>query len=221
MKHLKMPAIYTIIVLAFVGLAATYLITSKRAEDTLKQQLHSEQIKQRDTQQKLQDEDTQHNKTLEEKQKLEQQNTDQQKKIQELEQQLSVRRENAARLANAVTFTKPASAAANVPAPAGSGCEWLRGQLAAHGITGADQNAAVAISQRESGCTPCKLNGGAINCGYTGNLACNVFQELPCGKWGANAGDVSAHIRGADRYAKERYGGWQGAYSAWLSKHWW
>ncbi len=216
MKRYKKPIIVLIIVLAFIGLGATNLVTSKRAEDKLKQQLNSEQLKQRDTQEQLKVEETDHSKTQEEKQKLEQQNLDQQKKIQELEQQLSVRRENAAKLAAAVTMTARASAA-SMPA----GCDNVRTQLAAIGVTGAEADAAVNIASRESGCTPCKLNGGAINCGYTGNLACNVFQELPCGKWGSNAGDVAAHFRGADSYAKGRYGSWQGAWAAWQNKHWW
>lgn len=99
------------------------------------------------------------------------------------------------------------------PAPAyGSGCDWLAGQLRANGIAEGDIPAAISIASRESGCRQ-----GAVN---RSSGACNVFQELPCGKWGGS-GNLSAHIRGADNYAKSRYGGWWGAYRAWQAKHWW
>lgn len=94
----------------------------------------------------------------------------------------------------------------------GSGCDWLTGQLRAHGIAEGDIPAAIAIAQKESGCRQSAVNpdGGA----------CNVFQELPCGKWGGS-GDLAGHIRGADNYAKARYGGWWNAYNEWQVKRWW
>lgn len=108
---------------------------------------------------------------------------------------------------------KPAPKPAPQPAASyGSGCDWLAGQLAANGISQGDIPAAINIASRESGCNPRAVNRSSG--------ACNVFQELPCGKWGGT-GNLSAHIRGADSYAKNRYGGWWGAYRAWQAKHWW
>lgn len=94
----------------------------------------------------------------------------------------------------------------------GSGCDWLRGELLANGVSEADVPAALNIATRESGCRQ-----GATN---PDGGACNVFQELPCGKWGGS-NDLAGHIRGASNYAANRYGGWWGAWSAWQSKHWW
>lgn len=92
------------------------------------------------------------------------------------------------------------------------GCDWLAGQLAANGVSAGDIGAAVAIASKESGCRTTAVNASSG--------ACNVFQELPCGKWGGST-DLSGHIRGADGYAKARYGGWNGAWAAWQSKSWW
>jgi membrane protein involved in colicin uptake len=97
-------------------------------------------------------------------------------------------------------------------APAGAGCDWLSGVLAAHGLSAAEISAAIHIAEHESGCRQNATNpsGGA----------CNVFQELPCGKWGGSS-NVDAHIDGATAYANNRYGGWVGAWAAWQSKLWW
>ncbi len=94
----------------------------------------------------------------------------------------------------------------------GSGCEWLAGQLRIHGVSEGDIPAAIGIATRESGCRQSAVNPESG--------ACNVFQELPCGKWGGS-GDLAGHIRGASAYAANRYGGWWGAYNAWQAKHWW
>lgn len=128
-----------------------------------------------------------------------------------------------------VESTKPATSAASTPvetppkpatpapAPVTSGgaitnCTQLRARLAAVGVSSADIPAAINIATRESGC-----RSNAVN---PSSGACNVFQEYTCGKWGGT-GNVDAHIRGADSYAKSVYGGWWGAWSAWQSKHWW
>lgn len=120
-----------------------------------------------------------------------------------------------ARLAQVAAEQSRAAQQAQRQAPAvayGSGCDWLTGQLRAHGIAEGDIPAAIAIAQKESGCRQSAVNpdGGA----------CNVFQELPCGKWGGS-GDLAGHIRGADNYAKQRYGGWWAAYNEWQIKRWW
>lgn len=94
----------------------------------------------------------------------------------------------------------------------GSGCEWLRGRLAANGITSNDIEAAMYIATHESTCQPTAINPGSG--------ACNVFQELPCGKWGGTS-NIDAHIRGATAYARARYGSWWGAYNFWIANKWW
>jgi len=110
----------------------------------------------------------------------------------------------------------PQQRAAPVPAPvaasSGSGCDWLRGRLAANGIAAGDIDYAISIASRESGCNPAAVNPTSG--------ACNVFQEYTCGKWGGRS-NVDAHIQGANSYAKARYGGWAGAYSFWNANKWW
>ena len=204
----KIRIALVVLVIAFTGLGAHNLITSKRAEDNLKKELQYQQTEKAKTLQQLEKTQDDHTKTLEQKQQLEQKTQEQDQKIKELEQQLSVRRENARKLANAVTGTATASAAT----PTGSGCEWLSGQLVAAGLSSGEISAALNIASRESGCRQTAVNPGSG--------ACNVFQELPCGKWGGG-GNLAAHIAGATQYANARYGGWQGAWAAWQSKHWW
>lgn len=129
--------------------------------------------------------------------------------------QEAARQAEAARLAQIEAQRQKPAQAAPKPAPAvasGSGCDWLAGQLRAHGVSEGDIPAAIGIATRESGCRQSAVNSSSG--------ACNVFQELPCGKWGGS-GNLSAHIQGASKYARDRYGGWNGAYSAWQQKHWW
>lgn len=98
------------------------------------------------------------------------------------------------------------------PAPTGSGCTWLSERLAANGLNASEISNALSIASRESGCNPQAVNRTSG--------ACNVFQEYTCGKWGGLS-NVDAHIRGADGYAKARYGSWAGAYSFWQANKWW
>lgn len=61
---------------------------------------------------------------------------------------------------------------------------------------------------RESGISPCKINGGAIDCNYNGTKACGIFQAMPCTKLTAVCGDlsnVSCQIAWGMSYVKRRY----------------
>lgn len=99
-----------------------------------------------------------------------------------------------------------------VAVSAPSGCSNISSTLLAYGISQADLPYALNIAAKESSCrwNAVNANGGA--CGY--------FQELPCGKWGGTS-NVAGHVKGADNYAKSRYGGWAQAWAAWQSKKWW
>ena len=99
-----------------------------------------------------------------------------------------------------------------VQAAAPAGCQAISSILLANGISQADLPYALNIAQKESSCNPNAVNPNGGACAY--------FQELPCGKWGGSA-NLGAHIRGADAYAKGRYGGWARAWAAWQAKHWW
>nr|DAR63078.1 MAG TPA: resuscitation-promoting factor [Caudoviricetes sp.] len=113
---------------------------------------------------------------------------------------------------------KPSQPAAT-PAPqrqavaaAPAGCQAISSILLANGISAGDLPYALNIAQKESGCNPNAVNPNGGACAY--------FQELPCGKWGGT-GNIAGHIRGADAYAKNRYGGWAQAWASWQAKHWW
>lgn len=112
----------------------------------------------------------------------------------------------------AATKTTPAPVAPVVQAAAPAGCQAISSILLANGISQADLPFALNIAQKESSCNPNAVNPNGGACAY--------FQELPCGKWGGT-GNIASHIRGADAYAKGRYGGWAQAWASWQAKHWW
>lgn len=134
-----------------------------------------------------------------------------QKKIREKKIDDLIRQLQAKRKGN-IAYASPEPVRRAETVSGGSGCEWLKGRLAANGVSASDMPAAINIARVESGC-----NSAAVN---PSSGACNVFQELACGKWGGRS-DVDAHIRGAIGYANARYGGWWGAWKSWQTKHWW
>lgn len=99
-----------------------------------------------------------------------------------------------------------------VQAATPAGCQAISSILLANGISQADLPYALNIAQKESSCNPNAVNPNGGACAY--------FQELPCGKWGGT-GNIAGHIRGADAYAKGRYGGWAQAWASWQAKRWW
>ena len=108
--------------------------------------------------------------------------------------------------------TKPQPVAQPVQAATPAGCQAISLILLANGISQADLPFALQIAQKESSCNPNAVNPNGGACAY--------FQELPCGKWGGT-GNIAGHIRGADAYAKGRYGGWAQAWASWQQKRWW
>ncbi len=81
------------------------------------------------------------------------------------------------------------------------------------------------IYSHESGNVPCKINGGAINCYYTGSRACGLGQALPCSKLRAvcpNLADYACQDAWwTNVYMKGRYGTWANAYAFWIAHRWW
>ena len=145
--------------------------------------------------------------------KLEEQRQQLEQEKQQLQADLQAKLEQKSKLAQAsqtvvdtVTQTQTASAESV------SGCENIVPLLLANGISQSDLPYAINIARVESTCNSAAQNASSG--------ACNLFQELNCGKWGGLS-NTPAHIRGADNYAKSRYGGWAQAWSAWQSKHWW
>lgn len=179
--------------------------------------LKTHQLKGAELQTKLETELKKDTKDQERIKQLETENQKFQRETQELQKQLQAKAEakNKASRAVANAVAPKAAAAPARPAPVnngGSGCEWLKGRLAANGVAAGDIPAAISIATRESGCRSSAVNPSSG--------ACNVFQEYRCGKWGG-LGNTDAHIRGADSYAKTRYGGWWKAYEFWNRSHWW
>lgn len=83
-------------------------------------------------------------------------------------------------------------------------------------VTG-EEDAKAFIYQHESGNSPCKINGGAIDCNYNGHLACGIGQALPCQKLTAVCllSDYNCQDQWFTNYMKERYGTWAKAKEFW------
>jgi hypothetical protein len=80
------------------------------------------------------------------------------------------------------------------------------------GIPQSDWWAADFIISKESSWNPYAVNpnGGA----------CNLSQELPCGKSGCSLGDAVCSLRWQHSYVKARYGGYAQAVSFWKANKW-
>lgn len=88
--------------------------------------------------------------------------------------------------------------------------------LAAAGVGPSQQFAADFIIARESGWNLAARNaGGCLGLGQAcpGSKLVNA-----CPNWQS---DATCQIQFFTGYANSRYGSWQGAYEAWLVKHWW
>jgi hypothetical protein len=88
--------------------------------------------------------------------------------------------------------------------------------MAAAGISQSDYAYVDYIFSRES-----RWNAAAMNAGGCGGLG----QACPAGKLAAVCPawqtDAVCQTKFFSGYAIGRYGSWQGAYNAWLAKHWW
>jgi len=105
--------------------------------------------------------------------------------------------------------------------PSGSHEDWM----AAAGISSGDFGYVNYIVEHEGGWAPCKVQGGAINCAYSGYLGYGLVQATPGDKMASAGGDWRTNpitqLRWATGYAIGRYGSWSGAYNYWLSAHRW
>lgn len=106
--------------------------------------------------------------------------------------------------------------------PAGSHEDWM----AAAGIAASDYGYVNYIVSHENGAwEPCKVQGGAINCSYAGNMGYGLVQATPGGKMVSAGADWRTNpitqLKWASGYAVGRYGSWGGAYNHWLSSHNW
>lgn len=105
--------------------------------------------------------------------------------------------------------------------PVGSHEDWM----AAAGIAPGDWGYVNYIVMREGGWEPCKVQGGAIDCSYSGSMGYGIVQATPGGKMVSAGADWRTNpitqLKWANGYAVGRYGSWAGAYNHWLSSHNW
>lgn len=98
--------------------------------------------------------------------------------------------------------------------PSGSHTDWM----AAAGIAESDYGYVDFIVGHESGWAPTKYN-------YGGSGAYGLCQSLPASKMASAGADYMTNpitqLKWCNGYAIGRYGSWAGAYSFWLSRHWW
>ncbi len=80
------------------------------------------------------------------------------------------------------------------------------------------------LINKESGCKPCIVNGGAIDCNYTGNRAYGIPQSLPATKMASAGPDWKTNpvtqIKWMQSYVFARYGSWANAVQFHLSNNW-
>jgi uncharacterized protein YabE (DUF348 family) len=105
--------------------------------------------------------------------------------------------------------------------PAGSHQDWM----AAAGIAESDMGYVSYIVEHEGGWVPCKVQGGAIDCSYSGSMGYGLVQATPGGKMVSAGSDWRTNpitqLKWATSYAVGRYGSWAAAYNHWLSHHNW
>ncbi len=105
------------------------------------------------------------------------------------------------------------------------------------GIAESDYHFVEYIINHEGSWSPCKVNGGAIDCDYYvlkddvwkahngNNRSYGICQALPGYKMASEGSDwqtsISTQLRWCTKYAKARYGSWKNAYDAWQKQHWW
>lgn len=127
------------------------------------------------------------------------------KENQALKENLQAKKEAEAKLAEAAA-TNPR--VAQLAPPVGSCSTWI----AQAGIT---NPIAVDLITRESGCNPCIVNGGAVDCNYSGDRAYGIPQSLPGNKMASHGADWKTNpvtqLRWMQDYVMGRYGSWEAA----------
>lgn len=203
-----------VLLVGFIGLGVHNLKKNHEATKALEQEY-----------QQTKDE---HDKTIERlkieqknRKDLEQKEREQQQKIDELNKQLQAKKENARRLANAVTMTQTAEAAA-VPAQSYQGGGNKDTWLAASGIPQDQWWAVDFIVSRESGWNPCAYNPSRSDCNANPTSACGLAQSLPCGKQSkfGHWTDPVANLKWQYEYVTGKYGGYPQAVAFWRANHW-
>lgn len=106
--------------------------------------------------------------------------------------------------------------------PPGSHQDWM----AAAGIASSDYGfVSYIVDHEDHDWNPCKVQGGAVDCSYDGNMGYGLVQATPGGKMVSAGSDWRTNpvtqLKWATGYAVGRYGSWKEAYLYWLSHHNW
>ena len=105
--------------------------------------------------------------------------------------------------------------------PPGSHQDWM----AQAGISPSDYGFVTYIVEREGGWVPCKVQGGAIDCSYSGGAGYGMVQSTPGDKMASAGSDWRTNpitqLKWASSYAVGRYGSWKAAYLFWLDNYHW
>ena len=132
---------------------------------------------------------------------------EQQRKLEEenqrLQSELQAKRDREAQDRRNVVY---AAEAPRQVATTGNCASWI----AAAGIS--DVGNAQELINRESGCNPNAVNPSSG--------ACNVAQELPCGKSGCSVGDGACSVKWMNSYVLGRYGSWANAVDFHNANNW-
>jgi hypothetical protein len=179
------------LLLALVGLTAYVFSYQYTHQAKIEAELR---VKQTQVQSQIQQIKAKSNLNAEQQKQIEELN----KQKQELEKQLQAKKESARVLAEAQATPAPVPQVSGAVANCG------------------DNAQAHYIYMHESGCRLDAVNSiGCIGIGQSCPGGSGLARDCP--DWRTNYACQNAHFT---RYAN-RYGGWQGAYNAWLSKHWW
>jgi len=121
-----------------------------------------------------------------------------------------------------ITAPKEQVVVIGIGPPPGSHQDWM----AQAGIAASDFGFVSYIVDHENGSwDPCKVQGGSINCSYSGSLGYGLVQATPGDKMVSAGADWRtnpiAQLKWATSYAVGRYGSWSAAYSYWITHHNW
>lgn len=127
---------------------------------------------------------------------------------------------------NSVTTEQPVQqvdvVGTKVVLPSGSHEDWM----AAAGISSDDYGYVnFIVSHEDHSWEPCKVQGGAIDCTYSGGMGYGLVQATPGSKMASAGSDWRTNpitqLKWASGYAVGRYGSWQAAYNYWVAHNNW
>lgn len=206
------------LLLATIGVIGAVYFYQYTHSAKLEQELNNKNRTLNEKSEELNKKSEQLNLTDSQKLELQKQVDDLNRQKQELETKLQAKADEKARIASlnnatASAMQKPINNSSSVQKPVttavnGNKQDWL----IASGIPESDWTYVDYIVSKES-----TWNPNAVN---KSSGACGLAQALPCSKLGPNWNDPVVALKWQYNYVKARYGSYAGAYSFWLSNHW-